>query len=307
MVMSSCFAGAEMITFLAPPLRWSAAWSRSVNRPVDSSTTSTPRSFHGSLAGSFSARTRIEPPATVSASDSGTTSPGKRPCTESYFSRCASVFVSVMSLTATKSRSLTPIARAARTTLRPIRPKPLMPTRIAMISPSLKKAPGAAPERLQLHRKSGPRERHRLDPRRTTGEERRAGFRERGSRREHVVYQNARRAGHAGCLERAGHVGLPRFGRKGGLGAGLFYPAQPVGSHRQRQLRTERGRDPLALIVSPFPQPPLPQRHRYQAYLPRQWLQRAHGLREPLGNAPPPFVLEPVHRLARRALQPDRA
>ena len=51
MVMSSPLAGAEMITFFAPASRCFAAWSRSVKRPVDSSTMSTPRSFHGSLAG----------------------------------------------------------------------------------------------------------------------------------------------------------------------------------------------------------------------------------------------------------------
>src|SRR5580765_6013191 len=76
-------------------------------------------------------------PGDVMASFSATTSPGKRPCTESYLSRWASVAVSVMAFTATKSISLTPIARAARTTLRPIRPNPLMPTRIAIVSPSL--------------------------------------------------------------------------------------------------------------------------------------------------------------------------
>ena len=49
------FAGAEMMTFLAPAVRWAPAFSLSVKRPVHSSTMSTPRSFHGSLAGSFSA------------------------------------------------------------------------------------------------------------------------------------------------------------------------------------------------------------------------------------------------------------
>ena len=56
MVMSSFLAGAEMITFLAPPSRWALALVASVKKPVDSMTTSTPRSPHGSCAGSLSAR-----------------------------------------------------------------------------------------------------------------------------------------------------------------------------------------------------------------------------------------------------------
>src|ERR1700730_4705616 len=48
------------------------------------------------------------------------------PRIESYFRRCASVDGSVMSLTATICRSRRP--RAARKTLRPMRPNPLMPT-----------------------------------------------------------------------------------------------------------------------------------------------------------------------------------
>src|SRR5262249_30172528 len=54
------------------------------------------------------------------------------PCTESYLRRCARVAASVMSLTATNSSPFS--ARQARKTLRPIRPKPLMPTRIVATS-----------------------------------------------------------------------------------------------------------------------------------------------------------------------------
>ena len=67
-------------------------------------------------------------PSTSRASPAASTVPLKRPCTESYLSRCASVAVSVMSFTATKSMSLTPCCFAARTTLRPMRPNPLIPT-----------------------------------------------------------------------------------------------------------------------------------------------------------------------------------
>ena len=54
-VTSTPSAGALITTLRAPALRWSAAFSRAVNRPVDSITTSTLSSFHGSLAGSRSA------------------------------------------------------------------------------------------------------------------------------------------------------------------------------------------------------------------------------------------------------------
>src|SRR6478672_2725099 len=131
-VMSSPFAGAEMITFLAPPAICRPALSADVKRPVDSSTMSTPSSFHGSLPGSFSARTLISSPSTVIEPSPAVTSPAKVRCTESYLNRCASVFVSVRSFTATNSRSATPAFLAARTTWRPIRPNPLMPTLVAI-------------------------------------------------------------------------------------------------------------------------------------------------------------------------------
>ena len=47
-VASAPVAGAEMITRGAPASRWAAALSRSVKKPVDSTTTSTPRSPQGS-------------------------------------------------------------------------------------------------------------------------------------------------------------------------------------------------------------------------------------------------------------------
>ena len=58
-VASAPSAGAETMTRCAPPSRWPAAASRDVNRPVDSMTTSTPSSSHGSALGSRSASTRI--------------------------------------------------------------------------------------------------------------------------------------------------------------------------------------------------------------------------------------------------------
>ena len=64
---------------------------------------------------------------------STSTVPGYGPRIESYLSRWASVLASVRSLTATKSMSA-PAALAARNRLRPMRPKPLIPTRTGMAS-----------------------------------------------------------------------------------------------------------------------------------------------------------------------------
>ena len=127
---SGFLAGAVTITFFAPAARCLAAPSRSVNLPVHSNTTSTPRSFHGSAAGSLLAKTLKLSPSTVMVSPLPLMSALRFPSTESYFSRCARVLASVRSLTATKSMSSS--ASAARMMLRPIRPNPLIPTLTAM-------------------------------------------------------------------------------------------------------------------------------------------------------------------------------
>jgi hypothetical protein len=64
-VSSSPLVGAERSTRLAPASRCLPQPAASVKRPVHSSTTSTPRAFHGSFAGSFSANTAISSPATL--------------------------------------------------------------------------------------------------------------------------------------------------------------------------------------------------------------------------------------------------
>ena len=69
--MSGPFAGAVMTTFLAPAVTCLAASSRLVKSPVDSKTTSTPRSFHGSCAGSRSDSTLNSSPSTADAVASG--------------------------------------------------------------------------------------------------------------------------------------------------------------------------------------------------------------------------------------------
>ncbi len=133
-VPSTPLAGAVMITRDAPPSRWLAAASRVVNRPVDSTTTDTPSSAHGSRAGSRSAKTRIEREPTTNWSPSTLTGSLRRPWVESYRKRWALVSTEVMSLIATTSTSA-PLARTLRRKLRPMRPKPLMPTRTMSLPP----------------------------------------------------------------------------------------------------------------------------------------------------------------------------
>ena len=86
-VASGSVAGAEMMTFLAPAARCLAASARLVKKPVDSMTTSTFRSPHGSAAGSRSLRTLTSLPFTTRLPSETETSPGNGPKTESYLSR----------------------------------------------------------------------------------------------------------------------------------------------------------------------------------------------------------------------------
>ena len=58
-LISSDFAGAEIITFLAPALICFSASSRVVKCPVDSITTSIFNSFHGSSSGFLAAKHKI--------------------------------------------------------------------------------------------------------------------------------------------------------------------------------------------------------------------------------------------------------
>ena len=129
--MSSPLAGALMITFFAPAVMWAAALSAFVKRPVDSRTMSTPRSPQGRAAGSFSLRTLISWPSMISASSVWSTVPGYAPYVESCLNSSAFSDVSTRSLTATTSTSGVR-SMSALSDWRPIRPKPLMPTRTAM-------------------------------------------------------------------------------------------------------------------------------------------------------------------------------
>src|SRR6478752_2574688 len=137
MVASALSAGADTSTRLAPAVRCAEALSFAVKRPVHSSAISTPRAFQGSFEGSRSAETLILPLPRSSESPSTVTVPGKRPCTESKRSRWALVSTGPRSLMPTTSISLRPDSAMARNTLRPMRPNPLIATRIAMLDSPL--------------------------------------------------------------------------------------------------------------------------------------------------------------------------
>src|SRR6202171_6684206 len=133
MVASAFSAGADTRTRLAPAVRCEAALSLAVKMPVHSSAMSTPRSCHGSFVGSRSAESLILPLPRLIESPSTVTVPGNRPCTESKRSRWALVSTGPRSLMPTTSISVRPDSAMARSTLRPIRPNPLIATRIAML------------------------------------------------------------------------------------------------------------------------------------------------------------------------------
>src|SRR5579872_3949373 len=143
-VASASFEGAEMMTRLAPASTCDMAASLVVKRPVDSTTTSTPSSPHGSAFGSRSVRTFTVAEPTTKPSSVSSTRWRRRPWVESYWSRWALVSFDVMSFTATSSSSAAgpeaapPAAAAsarsssARRRFRPILPKPFTPIRTLM-------------------------------------------------------------------------------------------------------------------------------------------------------------------------------
>src|SRR3954471_11403486 len=138
MVASAPSEGAETSTRLAPAVRWADALALALKMPVHSIAISTPSSFHGSFDGSRSAETLILPLPRLIESPSTVTMPGNRPCTESKRSRWALVSTGPRSLMPTTSISLRPDSAMARKILRPMRPNPLIATRIAMlVSPSI--------------------------------------------------------------------------------------------------------------------------------------------------------------------------
>ncbi len=131
MVISSFFPGAEITTFFTLPRRCFEASFASVKRPVDSTTTCAPMPGQSISAGSLIAKILMRLPSTTMASASNWTSAFSVPSVESYFNKCASVLGSVKSFAATIS--IFGLCKAARTTFLPMRPKPLIPTLMAIV------------------------------------------------------------------------------------------------------------------------------------------------------------------------------
>merc|ERR1719326_945080 len=126
--VSGSLAGAEMMTFLAPPSTCFMQPSVVVNAPVDSQTYSTPVSFQGISVGSRVADSETGRPLIVRPVSVISQVPLKRPCTVScsrrYFMYSGAIG-ELICLRTNESRSM-----AMRTTWRPIRPKPFTPSLI---------------------------------------------------------------------------------------------------------------------------------------------------------------------------------
>merc|ERR1719454_1613047 len=126
--VSASLAGAEMMTFLAPPSMCFMQPSVVVNAPVDSQTYSTPVSFHGISVGSRVADSETGRPLIVRPVSVISQVPLKRPwtvsCSRRYFMYSGDIG-ELMCLSTKESRSI-----AMRTTWRPMRPKPLTPSLI---------------------------------------------------------------------------------------------------------------------------------------------------------------------------------
>mmetsp|Transcript_15290 Transcript_15290/g.46201 ORF Transcript_15290/g.46201 Transcript_15290/m.46201 type:complete len:211 (+) Transcript_15290:1069-1701(+) len=121
--------GAEMTTFLAPPFRCLLAPSTDVKTPVHSTTMSAPAEPQGISSGFILSKVLMLWPLTSSESGWPTTSPWNLPCVLSYVNMYAMYSPSMKgSLIATSSTSS--LSEMIRATSRPMRPKPLMPTRI---------------------------------------------------------------------------------------------------------------------------------------------------------------------------------
>merc|ERR1719311_749508 len=126
--VSASLAGADMMTFLAPPSMCFMQPSVVVNAPVDSHTYSTPTSFHGISVGSRVADRETRRPLILRPVSVISQVPLKRPwtvsCSRRYFMYSGDIG-ELMCLSTKESRSM-----AMRTTWRPMRPKPLTPSLI---------------------------------------------------------------------------------------------------------------------------------------------------------------------------------
>merc|ERR1719163_2266056 len=123
--VSASLAGAEMMTFLAPPSMCFMQSGVVVNAPVDSQTYSTPVSFHGISVGSRVAERETGRPLTRRPPSMSSQVPLKRPwtvsCSRRYFMYSGDMG-ELMCLSTKDSRSM-----AMRTTWRPM---PLTPSLI---------------------------------------------------------------------------------------------------------------------------------------------------------------------------------
>src|SRR4026208_1335411 len=133
-VRSAPEQGAETSTRLAPAVRCFAAPTRSVKRPVHSITMSMPRSRQGSLSGVASESTATFWPSVLRWPSATLILPRKRPCTLSNSRRWAFISAEPRSLMATKSRACRPDGGKPLKVALPIRPNPLMATRLLAMS-----------------------------------------------------------------------------------------------------------------------------------------------------------------------------
>src|SRR2546430_11527394 len=299
MVMSSPLAGAEITTFLAPAVRCLDALSLSVKRPVLSSTSSTPSSFHGSFSGSLMADTLICLPFTISASPFASTVPGNRPCTESYLRRCASVFVSVMSLTPTNSRSPPAcfVIVAARNTFRPMRPNPLIPTRTAMTLP-LREVWNCCAGECYAH-----------DSRRAGLLQRPRRFGEGGTGGEHVFDEYQNWPGWTRFVrdrERPRHARHASLRWQRSMRRRLARAREQVRQHGHFPLSAQRARERVALIVTALPQSLRRERNGNEGRRTDGPIRKtAHRRRHIVGDARKSAILERMHGRSSTLGQPD--
>src|SRR5690606_27283462 len=124
-LISSSKGGTVRITFLAPLARWCAKASRVLNRPVASTTISTPWAPQSRFWGWAPCSTGISRPLTQIVPSPARHPPEKGPWMLSYLSRWARVLASAISLMATTS--IWGFPSSSRKRVLPIRPKPLMP------------------------------------------------------------------------------------------------------------------------------------------------------------------------------------
>ena len=132
--VTSSFAGAVIMIFLAPPFMWAEEAAVVLNAPVDSMIYSAPQELHSILAGSLSLNILTGLPLTIRCWLPASIVPGKWPCTESY--RAVYAIYSILRLRRfmPQSSNLSGFWEMILNTVRPILPKPLMPTLIAIFS-----------------------------------------------------------------------------------------------------------------------------------------------------------------------------